>query len=325
MNRFRGGTQLIHDRYTGSTFGPHSQLIVKGHIREGKYTKKHVVYCSVCSADPELFWGGLFLTYMSHLSSGKLPCGCSTTPKWEEDQFQVKYERFLFSNNLKGLTQGPFQGQKTLVTYYCPQHGPRSTSFAKIMCGEGRCGGCSPKKLATKENSIMVDKFMSMGGYPQGTTFSRSLRKTSQGARNYWHTCCGVCGENGEVATSDLKRGNRWCSCGLKDRVLAYIHLVTGDGGEPLALKFGVTSNHQERLYRQNLRSPYKVEALGVWKFESYIDCRDAERSCLNNLQTGVLTKEEMPDGFTETTLTSNYSFIEDIYTNFGGLPISWI
>lgn len=64
-------------------------------------------------------------------------------------------------------------------------------------------------------------------------------------------------------------------------------------------------------------------EAYGK-EFPDKQSCLKAERECLQELDCGVLSREEMPDGYTETTDASNLVKIENIYRRNGGLMQSF-
>lgn len=57
-----------------------------------------------------------------------------------------------------------------------------------------------------------------------------------------------------------------------------------------------------------------------IWEFPSKKHCRDAENECKRELECGVLSKEDMPDGWTETTHVYNLGRIKDTYAKHGGV-----
>lgn len=50
--------------------------------------------------------------------------------------------------------------------------------------------------------------------------------------------------------------------------------------------------------------------------------CKKAERECKKELETGVVLKRDMPDGWTETTWSYNIGKVVDIYKRNGGLLV---
>ena len=84
----------------------------------------------------------------------------------------------------------------------------------------------------------------------------------------------------------------------------------------------GIANKSEVRLLNQNSCCIYEVENFGVWEFETKKSCLAAERECKQTLECGVLTKEEMPDGFTESTWAFNLDKIISIYEKHGGKRI---
>ena len=89
-----------------------------------------------------------------------------------------------------------------------------------------------------------------------------------------------------------------------------------------LAIKFGKTKSLKRRQREQNTKCIYIVNTHCEYKFSNKSDCFKAERECLQELECGVLSREEMPDGYTETTWPFNLDKIIEIYERNGGIKI---
>jgi hypothetical protein len=50
--------------------------------------------------------------------------------------------------------------------------------------------------------------------------------------------------------------------------------------------------------------------------------CKKAERECKKELETGVVLKRDMPDGYSETTWAYNIGKVKDIYERNGGVLV---
>lgn len=278
-------------------------------------TYSFIVECSVCKLDSELFKTGMFITTLGHLRSGKMPCGCSKNPKWQEYQQKIRVERILHTSKFSLVEYYNYQGQKTLVDLSCKFHGIWTTNISAIVNNKTGCRRCADENSYTylrKPDEVMINSFMKTGCFPDGTLFSRSERKTSQGAKNYWKVYCPICDFEGESTTSDLQKGCMCCDCS-KDFRETYLNLVT-DNGLPIALKFGITKNFPERLYRQNLKSIFTVTNLFRWRYLNKSDCLEAEMNVKSFVRQPKLTKIEFPDGWTETC---SIIYMEDIIKTF--------
>lgn len=322
MNLFKNDRELFQDKYCGLIFGENNQLHVLGYFRVGEYTKKYVVECSSCKQDNELFNNGRFIASIANIREGKYPCGCSPAPKWNPDQQIVRAERQLQMKGYNLVNYEKYNGQETKIVVNCPVHGEWSTSFMHVINGRG-CRKCADNQNSInnrKPDELMIASFFASGAFHPRTEFWRSERKTSQGAKNYWYVFCPSCNSTGESTTSDLKRGFRPCDCFSNPRQ-AYVNIIYDDGF-PVAIKYGITTNLKDRIYRQNKKSAYETENFGLWKFETKELCRAAEALCKREFPFPVLNSAEFIDGWSETTSILNLDRVIRIFETNGGLRL---
>lgn len=299
---------------------------------EGTYREKSctyvVVLCTICKEDKELFGEGLFVATKSHLSSGKVPCGCSKNPKWNESQQVIRLSRKLAKTPYTLVSvSDPYTGQYTSLTLSCPEHGVWESQITAVINNIG-CRGCATATTTImkleKNTPRLIKEFMATGVFHPDTTFTRIERRNTQGARNYWNVYCPICDSHGECATSDLKRGNRPCMC-FTNQKYAYVNLIVDQHNDdlPVAIKFGITSNFKDRIYRQNLNSIYKFINLGIWEFSNSQTCKKVELLIKNSFDCGIVSEQEVKDGYTETTYTYNLDSIIFLYEEYGAIRIN--
>lgn len=133
-----------------------------------------------------------------------------------------------------------------------------------------------------------------------------------------------VCPQHGSWKTtvaSNFFSGNSCPECGGQSQRTAYINLVL-DNNNAVALKFGIAKILERRVQKQNRLSAYTVENYVSYKFTSSSDCRAAELECKQVLDCGVISKQEMLDGYTETTYVCNLDKIIQIYKKHGGVKL---
>lgn len=82
--------------HIGKTFNDGKLTVVDGGDKNG-YVK---VKCIVCANDPELFGDAVFEVQSAGLIAGKLPCGCSKSPKWTLEQYKILIERKILKESL---------------------------------------------------------------------------------------------------------------------------------------------------------------------------------------------------------------------------------
>ena len=75
-------------------FGKDLQLKVVGWSgRVSSGTKLYIVKCAACSADIDLHGDGHFKGLKGDILKGKVPCGCSKSPRWSNEQFTTMCKR----------------------------------------------------------------------------------------------------------------------------------------------------------------------------------------------------------------------------------------
>lgn len=89
-----------------------------------------------------------------------------------------------------------------------------------------------------------------------------------------------------------------------------------------VGLKFGISKDvHRRFMGQQNLTS-LTLENIGVWEFQDSASCKTAERVLKNTLFCGIISKELLPDGHSETTYLNNIDNIIKIYEEYGGIKL---
>lgn len=310
---------------TRPTFGEHDQLEVIGWSGQKKSGGKYyILKCSICARDSELFKDGKFRSLKSNLLNGQIPCGCSIRTNWSKGQYSVLCSRKAEELGYKFLGfEGEWKGNNTRIKMLCEKHGEWATgrivSLIQVDAGCFKCMADTIKEVKTKPDEVMVASFLASECFHPDTKFWRSERKDSQGMHCYWHYYCPECGKEGESPSDNLQRGCRSCECSMQRQKSSYINLIL-DRGQVIALKFGIAINIGRRVRQQDTNCIYSVVNYSSYIFESVGLCKQAERECKQKLLCGVLTKEEMPNGYTETTYTYNLEKIVEIYERNGGI-----
>lgn len=316
--------EILQDDFTGTLFGDEGQLEVIGWYEKSKGHKLYAVLCKTCATDKELNGDGLFKSLKCNLNRGQIPCGCSSRVCYTENQYFILCQRKAYELGYKFLGWAtPYRRLTTKIKLICDVHGEWSSGsiHSFVLNGSG-CPACRTEALRQsrlKEDSEMIASFFASGAFHPETKFWRSERKTKQNRAVFWKGYCPVCNEFGESTCDSLQLGKKFCACSNHSQKFCYIHMVS-DGEIPLALKFGIASNPESRLVSQNRKSPLKVQPLEIYLFHSTQSCKSAERECKSSLICGILDRQLLPDGWTETTYISNLSRIKEIFKEMGGI-----
>jgi len=321
--------ELSQDNWSllNSKFGDKDQLKVVGWFgRNAKGHKLYVLECDICSKDVELFNHGLFLSLKGGLIQGQIPCGCAFNPKWNKDQYIVLCQRqaAALGYSFIGFT-GKWKGRSTKIRLLCKQHGEYNNGTIDKLLNTGRgCPSCAIEasiESRIKSDDVMITSFFDSGCFHPNTKFWRSARQTSQGSTSYWYMLCGDCGEKGEAHSGNLQKGSHPCACSKQRQTEGYIHFIY-DCYSIIAIKFGISIKTYTRLKVQNKLSVYRIENHAIFVFPSVTLCKSAERECLQELECGILSKLEVPDGYSETTWAYNLEKVIEIYERNGGVRI---
>lgn len=315
------------DEFVGTRFGKENQLEVIGWsgriYYKNKSRKAYIVKCNICANDSELFGDGLFSCPKNNLVGGQVPCGCSARPLWTKEQLEIRLSRKALGQNYKFISLlEPYTKATTKIEVSCPVHGSWLNMNANAFLSGQGCPNCAKerrvKKLAIHnsfDDEEFIEAFLSTGSYHPDTIFERSERKQPNGKSNYWKYTCLYCNSTCEALGSSLKKGQKGCECSSYNPKQAYIRILK-DGDIPIALKYGIANLTQNRWYKE---CKLDVEEHSNWIFDERSQCIAAERFCDNNLETRVVDKQLMPDGYTETTYIKNIDKIIAIYKSFGG------
>lgn len=194
----------------------------------GSVGKKQTYYfnCSICSADKELFPDGIFTARKEHIYRGVIPCGCSKSPRMNENQAIVMMKRSSSCEKYKYVGMvGQYTGVGTRVIMSCGEHGDWSTSRVDRVIRGVICPKCKPSVIGNKlketnllPDEVMIDRFMDGGGYQDRSIFKRSSRS------GYWYIYCHACANDDiskaglcdgwfESQAGHITRGRKACRC----------------------------------------------------------------------------------------------------------------
>lgn len=319
------GLQIDDWSIENKRFGQDKQLVVIGWCDKRKTNNKmYLVKCEACSLDPELYGDGYFKATKGNLKSGRLPCGCSRIHKWSKDQYSTLCHRVAQQLGYEFIGfEGDWLMRLSKVVLKCKEHGEWATGNIKNLlnsrAGCPECANDAISKERLKPDEVMIQSFFASECFHPETKFWRSERLNSYGYPSYWYMSCPECSEIGEAFAGGLQNGQRPCACSKHRQREAYINFIVDSMFNVVAIKFGISVNSRRRVENQNRKSIYTVVNYCVYEFPDKNSCAKAERDCKELLFTGVLSKQELPDGWTETTHKSNLIEIEKIYKMNGG------
>lgn len=218
---------------------------------------------------------------------------------------------------------GIYSGAKTYCVLECEKHGEWSTTDLSHLLSSTskRCPGCSSEaisKARKMEDHEHIIGFMATGSFVYGSEFKKV---SGIGEIPTWEVYCPICDVTRTSRQSNLKEGKKPCDCSHRQSYKCYIHSIL-DNGTAIGIKFGITVNQIRRLASQRCKSVFDIEPVGIWEMIDPETARKCEAHCLKTFECGVFSKQEVGDGFTETTWTYNLDKIIEIYEDYGGIRI---
>ena len=258
--------------------------------------------------------GSFFQTATDHTQGyGCKFCGIesSRSAKIKDTEFFIA-KAISVHGNMYDYSLVEYKTTRAEVKIICKSHGIFEQQPNSHLNGRG-CPECAKIKISKVKNkgkkafeqdamSIHGYKYKYVGAYINGRTPTEIL-------------CCvhGVFRQSPENHLAG--QGCPSCSVyGYSPELPCYFY-VNKLGDE--FLKFGITRNLDIRLKQQSILCNYTTENI----FSIYFDRSDTafslEKSVKSNIDCGVISKEDMLDGYTETAKLADLTKIYDIILNF--------
>lgn len=315
------------DSMSFESFGKLGQLKIVGKLNPDPIGGQYVAECTECKKDSELFLRGLFVTTLPKIRSGRLPCGCNEVRTWEQWQYLVIIKRRCEELGVQLLEDSiPKESIKytTKLKFICRIHGEFVKSVQHLLLSQG-CKVCANNK----PDDEMIKSFFEKADWHPDTKFTRLPMKTSHTkggnqARVWWSYVCGECGKYAEDMSDVIQKGKKKCACRSAKQTKGYIFKVKNSEGAVIALKFGITYAINQRLALlkySNRFSENTFELISYWQFPDSYSCCRAELDCKKVVES-ILTKEQLPVGWSETCSINDLEKIEEIYRELGAKPL---
>jgi hypothetical protein len=157
------------DSFIGSKFGNLEVIGWDGSRVRG--AKSYTIKCHICTLDSELHGKGVYYSDKRSMLLGKLPCGCSKTPKWTPEQYEIRLNRVLEAKDYSRVCNVTLTSVRTRVTLCCDKGHTYTAILSAPLCGFGckECNGCmggsSPKSHSNFISDCIsknVDKYFDL-------------------------------------------------------------------------------------------------------------------------------------------------------------------
>lgn len=277
------------------------------------------VHCSSCSNDTELF-PEVLSVWRPSLNKGKFPCGCSKSPKWSEHQRMILVKRKCDELGYDFLGWGgEFNGKDTKLLLRCKcGFSWGTTTIHNLLRGLSTCKNCSAKKSSkrlSKPEHVVLEQIKGICGEECLLFVGWAGEYKNEHSKFKW-----VCEEGHSCSTSisNFLLGRRCPSCAGNNQKQLYINIVSNKE-LPLGLKYGIAFDYRRREREENRVSLFNIKTCKVYLFSTVEDCKEAEKYIKRYYKLPYFTKQEVPDGYTETASIFEMERIITICEEFGG------
>jgi hypothetical protein len=223
-----------------------------GQRAKGWWNQKYIIKCSICSEDEKLWPYGSIKTGKSFLEKGTVPCGCTRTPRWSKEQYEVRINRWCSDRGYEFLGfNGEWRGKDTKVKIRdleTNEEWDSGTLHRLLFQGSGNPLKAKRRQLTGIHSRKYYDNdedLISKSAYPEGTTFKLIEGKV-------WEVTCSVCSKDfyshkdkgAFMASRDsILGGSLSCRCSKRyfwnqeEREFQMKHLLSEDNGQFLHWK----------------------------------------------------------------------------------------
>lgn len=279
--------------------------------------KMYACHCSICHQDEQMF-PELETSVKCNLVNGSVPCACSKSYHWNDRQRRLR----LANKDYEIISQESITGNGQKVKLKCSHDGYEWEASVSNLLNHG--SGC--QKCASKKNSESM-----RNDDPITPVMNRCLELDIK-----FHGFVG--GEYKNAKTRlDLE-----CHCGNKWKP-SYDSFVTKGTGCPACakygyspdkagvfyvvhwhkrdkefLKIGITNRDERRITHQMNSTAFTPTILYFPTFSDGNVAVELERECKQRIKElygrdYVASKEDFPDGYTETMNVDQYDWINEL------------
>ena len=265
------------------------------------HTKVPVI-CNLCETT-------LLVEMNSHVNSGNGCRRCSGKYQWTTS------ERIAQAHKVHGdkydYSSWPISvSSKTRLTTFCKmcEESWQHTVNNHVNHKSG-CPKCTSNYQPTLTERIKQARKL------HGSKYDYSLWPEDLTAKAKVLTICNCCSNDWEHDLDKHINVGQGCPvCSGKNQDVFYINDVAG-----IALKFGITNNYEQRIATHNRLNPLKMKCLKLFRFTSARDCKECEAS-IKKVSVPVLSKVDLPEGFTETIAYSKIDWLVARVEQCGGI-----
>lgn len=278
--------------------------------------KLYACHCSVCHQDEQMF-PDLETSPKNNLVRGSVPCGCSKTYRWNDRQYRLR----LRNDDYEVISQEEITGNRQEIRLRCDHDGHEWESRVNDLLNGNGCPKCKARKLGeSKRNDDPLTPVLSRCS-ELGIKFHGFVDGEYKNQKTNLDLEC-HCGNKWKPTYNNFVHGEQGCpACaktGYSTGKAGVFYVVHWHKHDKEFLKIGITNNGEYRITKQMNKTDFTPTILYFPEFADGNVAADIERECKKRIKElygkkYVVSKEEFPDGYTETMEIDQYDWINNL------------
>lgn len=258
------------------------------------------IYCPHCKErDPELFPDGMFTVNLVTVRRSLIPCACGERYKHTPEQARIIIERRLEGSDLKFIDfHTEYINSKSRLILSCNCHGEwDTTTYSNLINKPERgCPRCGDLKVRQKKRLSKNEIINNVNKVLNGSSV---IIEDVLYYKNNFESRVGLCDTENMFcyirSYSDILRGRYTKHYSRKPKLFSYILKSKN------FFKFGITSDIKARFLKIQKSCTEEISLYKTFKFSNEFDAIYSEKLCKSSVQTCVVGKDILSDGYTET------------------------
>lgn len=266
---------------------------------------------------------GYFKTTPYNMSRSVNGCNiCIPNKKMNHDEFVYRSKAlypYLDFNRVdeNGDKITKFVGTTKYIKVWCNRHNGIWDVYANtLLQGKNHCGICTGRKLRTKEQFVELASKIHDNKYD----YSEVEYKNSE---HKVKIICTECNESFSQQPKAHLSGRGCAACGkygYQQNKPGYFYiqkLTPNDKNKEVVYKIGITGDLIRRIYEQSRHSEYEHEFIRTEYFEDGHKPLELETIVKRSIKCGMVTEDELSDGFSETISSDDVYDVHKIVNKF--------
>lgn len=267
--------------------------------------------------------GGYFKTTPFNMSRSINGCNiCIPNKKLTQDELIYRCKSIypyldFYKKDINGKPITQYAGSEKPISVWCNRHdGVWNVHCNTLLRGVAHCGVCHGKYLRSTEEFAELATKVHNGKYDYSLV-------DYKGSKEYVSIKCNECNDIFTQTPRAHMSGRGCAACGkygYQQNKPGYFYiqkLTPNDKNKEVVYKIGITGDLIRRIYEQSRHSEYEHEFIRTEYFEDGHKPLELETMVKRSIKCGMVTEDELSDGFSETISSDDVYDVHKIVNKF--------